>query len=200
MRLCPPGTNSNRTFLSFCAAILLAACGSSAPDNGGAAGSGGTSSPDPNAFEQKFKLSDNEIAGWKQDTGPGALAVFTADHLTDAIDGAAPDYTSRGCRVAMYQNLIGPGEETCRLVAMDFGTDANATSMVQFERNLTSASIQVPPYDASVAIASEVLSGITAYAHFKSSYFEVQLTGFSDLSSAVQAAASFLGVLQAKAN
>jgi hypothetical protein len=72
--------------------------------------------------------------------------------------------------------------------------------MVEFERTLTSASVSIPPFEASAAIGAEVLSGFTVYAHFKSSYFEVQLSGFADQDSAVQVAASFLTVLQGKAN
>jgi hypothetical protein len=43
-----------------------------------------------------------------------------------------------------------------------------------------------------------VIAGITAYAHIKASYFEVQLSGYTDDASAAKVAAQFLGVLKAK--
>jgi hypothetical protein len=184
--------------------------GGGSPGSGGsgAAGTGGSSdhcggdlsSTDANAYAAKFKLTDNQISGWKQAPGKSTFEVLTAEKLDCKIDGAAPDYVEHGLRWAMYQDLVGPNDQVCRLVAMDFGTAANATSMVQAQKELMGANIEIPPYDAGTAIASEVIGGVSVYAHFGSSYFEVQLNGFSDQGSATQAAATFLGVLKPKAS
>jgi len=79
---------------------------------------------------------------------------------------------------------------------MDFGTAANSTSMFTYQQQLTSAAIPIPGFDASTAIGYSVLAGITAYAHIKTSYFEVQLGGYTDDTSAAQVAAQFLSVMQ----
>jgi hypothetical protein len=222
-----PETRWHHPLFAFCTALLIA-CGSSSTDGGssgaggngsggggspgsggsGAAGTGGSSdhcggdlsSTDANAYAAKFKLTDNQISGWKQDPGKSAFEVLTAEKLDCKIDGAAPDYVKHGLRWAMYQDLVGPNDQVCRLVAMDFGTATNATSMVQAQQQLTGADIEIPPYDAGTAIASQVIGGVSVYAHFGSSYFEVQLNGFSDQGSATQAAATFLGVVKPKAS
>ncbi|MGA7740963.1 MAG: hypothetical protein ABSF35_06045 [Polyangia bacterium] len=81
---------------------------------------------------------------------------------------------------------------------MDFGTAANATSMFTYEQGLNSAAVPIPQFDVSAAIGVSVLGGITAYAHFNASYFEVQLTGYADQASAASVATQFLQVLQSK--
>jgi hypothetical protein len=83
---------------------------------------------------------------------------------------------------------------------MDFGTETKATDMFTYEQKQTSASIPIPSYDTSVAIAYHVIDGITVYAHSKASYFELQLTGYSDDATAAQAAKPFLDILKAKTN
>jgi hypothetical protein len=180
-------------------ALALLACSSSS-DNGSPSDSGSVVPQDPNSFGAKYKFANNELTGWEQDTSATAYSVWTAANLTDKIDGAAPDYTSRGLRFAMYQNLVGPDPQLCTLVAMDFGTDDQATSMFTYEKRLTSAATAVPQYDASVASGNPGLTGVTVYAHFKASYFELQLDGYPDQSSATQAATAFLKALEKKTN
>jgi hypothetical protein len=180
-------------------ALTSLACSSSS-DSGGTLDSGSVAPRDQNSFGATYKFADSEVAGWKQASGTTAYSVWTAANLTDKIDGAAPDYTSRGMKFAMYQNLVGPDPQLCGLVAMDFGTDDQATSMFNYEKQLTSATTAVPQYDASVASGNPGLTGVTVYAHFKASYFELQLDGYPDQGSATQTASTFLKALEKKAN
>jgi len=97
----------------------------SAGGSGGSAGSSG-STLDPNAFGQRYKFSNNELPGWTQPTAaqdPTAFDVYNGgDELVSRLDGAADTYTSRGCRVSMFQDLVEPDPQICTVVAMDFVT------------------------------------------------------------------------------
>jgi hypothetical protein len=107
-------------------------------------------------------------------------------------------YISRGMRVAMFQNLVGPAKLLCTVVAMDFSTADNATTMFDYEKDTTSAATAIPSYDASTAIGYETLAGVTAYAHFKASYFETQVSGVDDPAASAQVGAELLQVLESK--
>jgi hypothetical protein len=192
------------SFVALFAVYAVLGCGSSTTSGTGAAGTGGTGGGgasgggDPTAFGNTYKISDNvEMPGWTQDpTTP--LWTGRGTDLSSIIDGGNVPYLQHGCLLAMYQSLVGPDPQICTLVAMDFGTAANATSMFTYEQQLTSADVPIPGYDASVAIGYSVLAGITAYAHINASYFEVQLSGYTDNASAAQVAAQFLNVMKTK--
>jgi hypothetical protein len=157
---------------------------------------------DANGIEKKFKLADGVLADWKTNLKPEAyrpIDVYTADKLTDRIDGGAPAYTSRGCRLAMYQQMVGQDPASCIIVSMDFVTEDQARSMVDYQRQQYSASVTIQPYDSEVSIAAAGLTGITVFAHFKSMYFELQIDGVPDQSAAVKLAGQFLAQLQTKA-
>ena len=71
--------------LAACAAVSLACSGSSSNENGvggaggsgaGGGGAGGSSVLDSNGFGREYKLADNEVPGWTQDTGANAFAVY----------------------------------------------------------------------------------------------------------------------------
>lgn len=181
---------------------------SSAGGTGGAGGTattstGGTGQLDPTAFGQKYEIADNQIPGWTLNQTPDQfdpLDVYAADSLAlDRIDGAAPAYVDRGCRVAMYEQMVGPSPTQCVVIAMDFGTDANATSMFDYEKQYNSASVQISPYDASTAIGYTGMTSCQIYAHFKASYFELEMDGYgSDPTAGCQAGTAFLQVLEAK--
>ena len=165
---------------------------------GGAIATGGTSTPlDANAFGQRYRISDNELSGWRQDLAPTAFAVYAGDELVTRMDGAADMYLARGCRVSMFQDLVGPDPETGTVIAMDFVTSVNANAMFTYQRS-NGASLAIPGYGTSAAIGSTTLGGIVAYAHFNAVYFEVQLSGFADTTSATAAAGQFLNLLRSK--
>ena len=177
--------------------------GSSASSAGGSSASGGGSGTlTPAQFGEKYKFSASDLAGWAPAdpaTDVTAYNVYNGeDELVGRIDGG-DIYTPRGCRVSMFQDLVGPDPEICTLVAMDFVTSDNATVMFTYKKD-NGASLPIPGYDASVALGSSTLGGINAFAHINASYFEVQLSGFANLASASAAAQQFLDVLKAKTN
>jgi hypothetical protein len=155
-------------------------------------------------FGEKYRFSDNEVPGWTQTPAAqdsAAYGVYTGgEQLVGRIDGGDV-YTSRGCRVSMYQDLTGPYPEICTVVAMDFVTNDNATGMFTYQQQTGGASASIPGYGASDAIGSSfALGGQTVFAHVKASYFEVQLSGFVDATSTGAAAKQFLDVLKSKTN
>lgn len=154
---------------------------------------------DKDSFGKRFKIADNDVSGWKQDTPASAYSLWTAENLTDKIDGAAPEYTSRGMRFAMYQDMVGSDPQLCTVVAMDFDTAAHAASMFAHKKDLVAADYAIPSYDTNAAIGYGVLTGMTTFAHFAWAYIELRLDGYSDQASAAQAASSFLKVLEQKA-
>jgi hypothetical protein len=171
-------------------AALAAACSSSSDEG---------TPLDENAFGARYKLADNEISGWTQKTTSDAFLVYTDKTLTDKIDGAAVPYTDREMRFALVQELVGPDPQNATFWAMDMTSEANAKSMVAYEQTTTSASVAIPGYDSSVAIASEALTSITVYAYFKALYFQLILDGFgSDHEPARQLAVKFLQAEEAK--
>jgi hypothetical protein len=187
-------TRSFRHRIVFAAgAVLLAACSSSSDG-------GGTPPLDESGFGARYKLADNEVAGWTQDTAAGSFATYNAETIFNKIDGAAPPYLDRGMRFALWQQLKGPDPQNCTLVAMDMTSEANAKSMVAYQQTLPQlASTAIPGYDASVAIGAEVVGGIQIYACFKALYLEVGLDGFgADSAAASQAGVKFLQAEEGK--
>jgi hypothetical protein len=175
----------------LCAA-LLAACSSSSGD--------GDNGLDLDGFGAKYKLADNEVSGWTQKSSADAFAVYDPASLTQKIDGAADPYIEHGMKYAMFQNLAGPDEQDCMLQAMDMSTDANAQSILAVQKQANVADMAIPPYDASVAIASDALTGIKVFAYFKALYVELALDGFGieDHAPAREAAAQLLAAMEAK--
>jgi hypothetical protein len=172
--------------------MTLAACSSSS----------GSGPLDATAFGSKLKFADNELSGWTQSTDPTdpyQYGVFTDQTLDQRIDGGNMVYIDRGMRVAMYQDLVGPSGSICTLVAMDFSTDAKANTMFTYQKDINGAATSISPYDGTVAIGNSLSTGLTAYAHFKASYFEVQLDGYgADPTVAIPVASQFLQALEKK--
>ena len=194
-----------------CLLLGLSAAGCGSGGNNGATGSGGTggggstgSTPLTAAqFGAKYKFSATDLAGWAPAdpaTDPTAYDVYNGgDELVARLDGGDM-YTPNGCRVSMYEDMTGSGQEICTAIAMDFGTAANAAQMFAVQQG-NGASISIPGYDPSVALASSfALGGQNTYAHINASYFELQFSGFADATSAGAAAKLFLDVFKAKTN
>jgi hypothetical protein len=220
MTVTRPQTHWHRALLASCTALLLACSGGS--DNGGGgtvgggaggtgtggggggAGGGGTGGAalDMNGFGQKYKLGDDEVTGWKVDTAADSFAVFDSNTIFGKIDGPAEGYVSRGMKYAFFETLVVPGTlYNCILVGMAFDNEAGAKSMVTYKFDLQGATDPIPGYDASVALASEALTGITAYANFGALYLEVGVDGYGnppDVTKASQDAAAFLKAMEAK--
>jgi hypothetical protein len=186
--------------LSFLAGLVSAAggagCGSSPSSTASDSGASSTAI-DPTAFGLKYEIADNQILGWTED--PTAYWTGT-DLIASGIDGGNMAYDDRGFRQGMFETLNGPDLKACDLRAMDFGTDANATTMFTYSQMHNSATVAIPPFGASIAIGETVLGGVSVFAHFKASYFEVAMTGYADQASAISDAALFLQAFQTDAN
>ena len=193
-----------------CLLLGLSAAGCGSGGNNGATGSGGTggggstgSTPLTAAqFGAKYKFSATDLAGWAPAdpaTDPTAYDVYNGgDELVARLDGGDM-YTPNGCRVAMFQDLVGPNSATNRAIAMDFVTADKATAMFTYMQQ-NGYSTSIAGYDGSTALGSSTLGGINVTAHFKASYFEVWLSGFADTTSAGAAAKLFLDVFKSKTN
>jgi len=178
-----------RIVLLSCAALLAACSGSSGGDG-----------LDLDGFGAKYKLADGEVSGWTQKTTADAFALYTPETLTTAIDGAADPYVERRMKYALIQNLAGPGEQDCILQAMDMVNAGQAQSMLAEQKKVNAADMAIPPYDASVAIASDALTGIKVFACFEALFVELALDGFgvADHAPAREAAAKLLAAMEAK--
>ena len=175
----------------------------------------GTSGPLSAAdFGKKYKFSDNEVPGRTQtpvsDTDQNPYVFYATDPFPGWVDGdpgscaevpmdGGDVYTPNGCRVAMFQDLVGPNSATNRAIAMDFVTADKATAMFTYMQQ-NGYSTSIAGYDGSTALGSSTLGGINVTAHFKASYFEVWLSGFADTTSAGAAAKLFLDVFKSKTN
>ncbi|HJX62565.1 MAG TPA: hypothetical protein VJ860_01280 [Polyangia bacterium] len=158
---------------------------------------------DPTAFGQVYKFADNEINGWTQDPASDGFWVGT-DLVAGSIDGAAQAYFDQGFVQGMFQNLDAPNSQFCTVRAMDFGTAQKATAMYASAQSTSiSQSTAIPPYDLSIAIGNAAASGLSVYAHFGASYFEVFLSGLGDQKSTCTecpVAQQFLDDLKKKTN
>jgi hypothetical protein len=170
-------------------------------------GSGSSASPrplDPPAFGQDYKFADNEINGWTQDPASDAFWAGTDLIAGTSIDGAADAYTSQGFRQGMFQNLDGSNSQTCTIRAMDFGTADKATAMYEWaQANFVSQATAIPTYPSSIATGNAAQSGLSVYAHFGATYFEVLLSGLGDQTATCAECAvaqPFLDKLKQKTN
>jgi hypothetical protein len=157
---------------------------------------------DKNGFGQHYRINDNEVTGWQQntDTTQDTFSLWVGDELFSHIDGGADLYLNRGCLVSMYQYMVGPNgpdSQVCMVIAMDFSTAAQADSMFRYEKE--TSTVPIPEYESSVAIAYPgILGNITVYAHFKAIYFELMLSGYIDQDAARLIASQLLKVLELK--
>jgi hypothetical protein len=58
--------------------------------------------------------------------------------------------------------------------------------------------LPIPNYNASDAIGKSALTVHTVYAHVGAMYYEMQMSGFTDATSAFQAASQILDVFRSK--
>jgi len=111
-------------------------------------------------FGAKYKFSATDLAGWAPAdpaTDPTAYDVYNGgDELVARLDGGDM-YTPNGCRVSMYEDMTGSGQEICTAIAMDFVTAANAAQMFAVQQGMVLDFH--PGYDPSVALASSFALG-----------------------------------------
>jgi hypothetical protein len=114
------------------------------------------------------------------------------------MDGGSDLYTNAGCTVTLYESLVSTNQELGVVWAMYFGTPAKAQAMFDTQKTTFSATEPVPGYDASSAIGKSALVLHTVYAHIGAMYYEMQMSGFTDATSALQAAGKILDVFKSK--
>ena len=157
-------------------------------------------------FSPIFKFADNELPGWIQDTNTisNPFTVWKGEDLVGLIDGGADLYVNRGCMMTMAQNLVGPNgpdAQTCTVYAMLCGTNVQADTIFAYQKFNNEASVTIPQFDTSVAIANGgVFGNITVFAHYKTMYFELQLSGYNDQDSSRSVAEQMLKILESKTN
>jgi hypothetical protein len=157
-------------------------------------------------FSPIFKFADNELPGWTQDTNTvsNPFTVWKGEDLVGLIDGGADLYVNRGCMMTMAQNLVGPNgpdAQTCTVYAMLCGTNVQADTIFAYQKFNNEASVTIPQFDTSVAIANGgVFGNITVFANYKTMYFELQLSGYNDQDSSRSVAEHMLKMLESKTN
>ena len=159
----------------------------------------------PDQFGAKYKFSATDIPGWVQDPNDSGAYWAGTDLVGGGqLDGAAGAYTVKGFVQGMFQSLVGPDPQIATVWAMDFGTAANAQSMFTWKVTDQSASIGIPPYDASAALGASTATGLNIFAWVKASYFELVVEGLGSQTSAActecPVAKQFLDVLKSKTN
>ena len=185
-------------------ALLLggSSCGSS-NSNPGPAIAADAGAPTAAELGQKYKFAPNAVQGWQLDPNDAesflVLEEGTPTDLFSWMDGGSDEYTNRGCTISVYESLVSTKQELAVIWVMYFGTDANATSMFDNQKSLYMASLPIPNYDASVAIGKIALSVFpTVYAHLGPMFFRMDMSGFADATTVLQAASQILDVFKSK--
>ena len=169
---------------------------------GSGCGSGNSSPPTPTELAAQYKFDPNDVSGWQLDPNDSMafqiLEEGTPADLFSFMDGGADLYTDSGCTVSLYESLVSSNQELAVIWAMYFGTDAKTTAMFNTRKSTAGVSLPIPNYNASDAIGKSALTVHTVYAHVGAMYYEMQMSGFTDATSAFQAASQILDVFRSK--
>jgi hypothetical protein len=145
---------------------------------------------------QQLKIDTGDITDWlPEDT----MSFYANDHLYELIDGGAPQYLDKGCRVTGYQQFTGLEGTISTVFVMDFGKDSNATAMFK-QKQAENSGNTVPDqsFPDSTVFVTPNLGGVGGYAHFNNIYIEISLRGFSDQQKAISELNLFLGFFKNK--
>jgi hypothetical protein len=140
-----------------------------------------------------LRLDTQTVTGWMpKDSGETGDALG----LYNIIDGANTKYINRGMRQFLYQMLDdGNGGASKSVVAMiiDFGTVAQADSMITYEKSIDiTMPCQIDTFNSADALLDTATAGTgRAYAKFDRFYIELTLAPMLTTESRA-AAASFL--------
>lgn len=144
--------------------------------------------------------TETDISGWKKNTTDG-YSTWSAANFVNDMDGGFEKYTDRGMIECGDISMDGPNGTHIlhKSFIMDYGLDSTALAMYNYQKDYYSnGSLDITGYDKTVAFAYPVIGGVTAFAHFKKFYFELQFANFSDQTLSIQAAAQFLGMFKSK--
>jgi hypothetical protein len=136
-------------------------------------------------------------AGWAPDSGSEFIAYDTLT-IWNLLDGGAVPYVQNGLVSATFKNLKATSLSdamSCAVRIMDFGTFAKAEAMFNASSTQYQASSALAPLPVSeAAYMVEAGGNITVYAHFGRFYFELELTGYANVSDSVRDALHFLTI------
>jgi hypothetical protein len=169
-------------------AFFLNTCKLGGPDDGG---------NDPGVSSASDLRLTTEISGWSDNAGQ--YKEYDCDGLFDLIDGGAVAHRDNGLIEGIYQEMSGLNGRAVKIFVEDFGTAANATSMFEYaEQSYVTQPVTITSYPATVATASQTLSGISVYAHFGKFYFSLDFQGYTDQTTPVSDANGFLATYENK--
>jgi hypothetical protein len=180
-------------FFSVCAGLVLCLCNVATNKN--------TSSTTATNVSQ-LKITNGAISGWQIVTLSDSFGVFSAADFYIDIDGGDKPYTDRGLIEVADEHMAGPNGAGLgpKAFFMDFGTDAAATAMFQYQasQSIYTPHVAITGYDNSVAFGYAGVGGITVFAHFKKFYIELPFVGYTSQNQPISDANLFLGFLKAK--
>ncbi|MBN1130534.1 MAG: hypothetical protein JXA71_16195 [Chitinispirillaceae bacterium] len=152
----------------------------------------------PNPPLEQIKINDGDISNW---TPEADAQIYVGTQLFDYNDGGAPQYLEKGCIKTSVQRLNGQNGSMVESMIMDFGKQENAIAMFQ-EKQIQNAgrTISHPEYADSVVSLVTVLGGVHGFTYYGNFYFEIIVTGFSDIAQALQTFDLFFGLYRKKIN
>jgi len=163
--------------------VLVAACGTT------------PTSPPSSSNLSLFKLADNQVAGWIQDTSTtDAYTQWQDTSLYHPIDGGARLYVAHHVVQTSIQKMIGPNGASMEVWAMDFGAAACAATMFTDRKAAYTAGTYVADgaYPLETAFVLPTIMSVLAVAHFDRYYFEISVKGADSTSEGIAVADTVL--------
>jgi hypothetical protein len=129
--------------------------------------------------------------GWVPDSGSQYVAYDTVT-IFNEINGAAQPYVEAGLVTFTLKHLENTNL-SCLIWMMNLGTSAKAVALFHTTIVKYNASTAVPTFGSSDAsYAVQAGGNINVYAHFNQFYFELDLTGYDNVSDSIKDAQYFL--------
>lgn len=139
----------------------------------------------------------DSTAGWTENTD--GFHAFGVKELYELIDGGAVEYEKSGLLNGIVLELAALPNRSARIYIEDFGTPAQAQSMVANKRGTASDPKPLSDVKGTNGFYDEVIGGCVAYASSDGFYFELVMTGYDGVEEAVRDAGMFVGELAGKA-
>ncbi|MDD5674592.1 MAG: hypothetical protein PHC61_10540 [Chitinivibrionales bacterium] len=147
----------------------------------------------------QFRLS-NQIGGWA-DTGKTYAHFANSIQLQGLIDGGYASYSAFGMVNGFEQQLVDTTDTLFnQIFACDMGSAGRAKAKFTNKKsnwpNLDTAAFAAAD---TTAAAQDILGGISVIAHYRHFYFEMSLSGYQQLTNAINDAKTFLAYFRQKA-
>jgi len=138
-----------------------------------------------------------EVSNWSE--ASGSYKEFDVQGLYDIINGGAVTDENNGLVEGIFQEMAGSSGRNVEIRVEDFGNAASATAMFNYSAtNSVSQKVTFADFAEATAVGTQVLGGVTVFAHFGKFYFNLQFTGYSDNQVAAADANGFLKTYQNK--